>query len=142
MRPNNILITHDHEALLGDLGLARTQYEDSEQSWGQELLELLDAWHQNMQKVGKCHPRPMFILSGGAIAADHRTTDYRQETSRKKSCRMGFGELIPAKSDSPSSAGYSYESQDYYDTSSTSETLSTSFTADSMSTSSMGDMSL
>ncbi|KAJ6961568.1 hypothetical protein NC652_000488 [Populus alba x Populus x berolinensis] len=114
----------------------------------QELLELLDTWHQNMQKVGKCQPRPMFILSGGAIAADHRTTDYRQETSRKKSWRMesnstcSFGELIPAKSDSPSSAGYSYESQDYYDTSSTAETLSTSFTADSMSTSSMGDMSL
>jgi len=53
-----------------------------------------------------------------------------------------LGEIIPAKSDSPSSAGYSYESQDYCDTSSTAETLSTSFAADSMSTSSMGDMSL
>lgn len=53
-----------------------------------------------------------------------------------------LGETIPAKSDSPSSAGYSYESQDYCDTSSTAETLSTSFAADSMSTSSMGDMSL
>ncbi|WCJ25737.1 Protein kinase superfamily protein [Euphorbia peplus] len=32
MRPNNILITHDHEALLGDFGLARTQHDDSDHS--------------------------------------------------------------------------------------------------------------
>ncbi|KAL3537668.1 hypothetical protein ACH5RR_001034, partial [Cinchona calisaya] len=28
MRPNNILITHDHESLLGDFGLARTQHDN------------------------------------------------------------------------------------------------------------------
>ncbi|TQD98784.1 hypothetical protein C1H46_015599 [Malus baccata] len=32
VRPNNILVTHDHEALLGDFGLARTQHEDSDRS--------------------------------------------------------------------------------------------------------------
>ncbi|XVF82585.1 hypothetical protein PTKIN_Ptkin16aG0061500 [Pterospermum kingtungense] len=32
MRPNNILVTHDFEPLLGDFGLARTQHEDSDQS--------------------------------------------------------------------------------------------------------------
>ncbi|XP_059654853.1 inactive protein kinase SELMODRAFT_444075-like [Cornus florida] len=32
MRPSNILITHDHEPLLGDFGLARTQYEDADRS--------------------------------------------------------------------------------------------------------------
>ncbi|KAB2627288.1 inactive protein kinase [Pyrus ussuriensis x Pyrus communis] len=32
VRPNNILVTHDHEALLGDFGLARTQLEDSDRS--------------------------------------------------------------------------------------------------------------
>ncbi|XWS74620.1 hypothetical protein CRYUN_Cryun01aG0014300 [Craigia yunnanensis] len=32
MRPNNILVTHEFEPLLGDFGLARTQHEDSDQS--------------------------------------------------------------------------------------------------------------
>ncbi|XVF00129.1 hypothetical protein REPUB_Repub03eG0258400 [Reevesia pubescens] len=32
MRPNNILVTHEFETLLGDFGLARTQHEDSDQS--------------------------------------------------------------------------------------------------------------
>ncbi|KAL5994866.1 hypothetical protein ACLOJK_024923 [Asimina triloba] len=32
MRPNNILITHDYEPLLGDFGLARTQHEGSDHS--------------------------------------------------------------------------------------------------------------
>ncbi|KAK6271298.1 hypothetical protein POUND7_008396 [Theobroma cacao] len=32
MRPNNILVTHDFEPLLGDFGLAKTQQEDSDQS--------------------------------------------------------------------------------------------------------------
>ncbi|KAF8403551.1 hypothetical protein HHK36_011655 [Tetracentron sinense] len=32
MRPNNILVTHDHEPLLGDFGLARTQHEESDNS--------------------------------------------------------------------------------------------------------------
>ncbi|KAM7465641.1 hypothetical protein LguiB_013203 [Lonicera macranthoides] len=31
-RPNNILVTHDHESLLGDFGLARAQYDDVEHS--------------------------------------------------------------------------------------------------------------
>ncbi|KAL5719420.1 non-specific serine/threonine protein kinase [Ranunculus cassubicifolius] len=31
MRPNNILVTHDHEALLGDFGLAKTQHEDTDE---------------------------------------------------------------------------------------------------------------
>ncbi|XP_063940245.1 inactive protein kinase SELMODRAFT_444075 isoform X3 [Daucus carota subsp. sativus] len=30
VRPNNILVTHDHESLLGDFGLARNQYDDLE----------------------------------------------------------------------------------------------------------------
>ncbi|KAM1018450.1 hypothetical protein ACFX13_040680 [Malus domestica] len=32
VRPNNILVTHDYESLLGDFGLARTQHEDSDRS--------------------------------------------------------------------------------------------------------------
>ncbi|XP_022764344.1 probable serine/threonine-protein kinase PBL5 [Durio zibethinus] len=32
MRPNNILVTHEFEPLLGDFGLARTQHEDSDHS--------------------------------------------------------------------------------------------------------------
>ncbi|XWS57071.1 hypothetical protein CRYUN_Cryun09bG0140100 [Craigia yunnanensis] len=32
MRPNNILVTHEFEPLLGDFGLARTQHEGSDQS--------------------------------------------------------------------------------------------------------------
>ncbi|KAF6151885.1 hypothetical protein GIB67_010459 [Kingdonia uniflora] len=32
MRPNNILVTHDYEPLLGDFGLARTQHEESDNS--------------------------------------------------------------------------------------------------------------
>ncbi|KAM7461639.1 hypothetical protein LguiA_029760 [Lonicera macranthoides] len=32
MRPNNILVTHDHESLLGDFGPARAQYDDVEHS--------------------------------------------------------------------------------------------------------------
>ncbi|KAL1079506.1 hypothetical protein V6Z11_D10G226900 [Gossypium hirsutum] len=32
MRPNNILVTHEFEPLLGDFGLARTQHEDSDKS--------------------------------------------------------------------------------------------------------------
>ncbi|KAI8021618.1 Proline-rich receptor-like protein kinase PERK3 [Camellia lanceoleosa] len=32
VRPNNILVTHDNEALLGDFGLARTHHEDADDS--------------------------------------------------------------------------------------------------------------
>ncbi|XP_039002860.1 probable serine/threonine-protein kinase PBL23 [Hibiscus syriacus] len=32
MRPNNILVTHEFETMLGDFGLARTQHEDSDKS--------------------------------------------------------------------------------------------------------------
>ncbi|XP_004308194.1 PREDICTED: probable receptor-like protein kinase At5g18500 [Fragaria vesca subsp. vesca] len=32
VRPNNILVTHDYESLLGDFGLARTQHEDPDLS--------------------------------------------------------------------------------------------------------------
>lgn len=38
MRPNNILVTHDHESLLGDFGLARNQYDDLEQSSENSLV--------------------------------------------------------------------------------------------------------
>ncbi|KAJ9190504.1 hypothetical protein P3X46_001695 [Hevea brasiliensis] len=41
MRPNNILITHDHEALLGDFGLARTQHDDSDHSWETRVVGTL-----------------------------------------------------------------------------------------------------
>ncbi|XAR54503.1 Non-specific serine/threonine protein kinase [Bertholletia excelsa] len=34
VRPNNILVTHDRQALLGDFGLARNQHDDSEDSKG------------------------------------------------------------------------------------------------------------
>ncbi|XP_061998698.1 probable receptor-like protein kinase At5g18500 isoform X2 [Rosa rugosa] len=32
VRPNNVLVSHDYESLLGDFGLARTQHEDSDRS--------------------------------------------------------------------------------------------------------------
>ncbi|VVA27344.1 PREDICTED: inactive kinase [Prunus dulcis] len=32
VRPNNILVTHDYESLLGDFGLARSQHEDSDRT--------------------------------------------------------------------------------------------------------------
>ncbi|XP_058004073.1 proline-rich receptor-like protein kinase PERK3 [Hevea brasiliensis] len=41
MRPNNILITHDHEALLGDFGLARTQHDNSDHSWETRVVGTL-----------------------------------------------------------------------------------------------------
>ncbi|KAI9400826.1 hypothetical protein POPTR_001G035900v4 [Populus trichocarpa] len=208
MRPNNILITHDHEALLGDFGLARTQYEDSEQSWetrvvgtlgylapeyaesgkvstktdvysfGVVLLQLITGLQITDKKLaGKSlvgWARPLLKERNYPDLIDERileshdvhqlfwmvrvaekclSKDPQKRLTMNKvvyalnyiiesNSTCSLGEIIPAKSDSPSSAGYSYESQDYCDTSSTAETLSTSFAADSMSTSSMGDMSL
>ncbi|CAK7336405.1 unnamed protein product [Dovyalis caffra] len=53
MRPNNILITHDHEALLGDFGLARTQHEDSEQSLETRVVGTLGYLAPEYAECGK-----------------------------------------------------------------------------------------
>nr|TKS09194.1 hypothetical protein D5086_0000095980 [Populus alba] len=178
MRPKNILMTHDHEALLGDFGLARTQYEDSEQSWETRVVGALGYLAPENAESGKVSTktdaRPLLKERNYPDLIDERILEshdvhqlfwmvrvaekclskdpqkrltmtkvvYALNYIIESNSTCSFGELIPAKSDSPGSAGYSYESQDYYDTSSTAETLSTSLTADSMSTSSMGDMSL
>ncbi|KAJ8573045.1 hypothetical protein K7X08_009556 [Anisodus acutangulus] len=38
IRPNNILITHDYESLLGDFGLAKAGYDESQNSSGNNVL--------------------------------------------------------------------------------------------------------
>ncbi|XP_049381870.1 probable serine/threonine-protein kinase PBL5 [Solanum stenotomum] len=38
IRPNNILITHDHESLLGDFGLAKAAYDESQHSSGNNVV--------------------------------------------------------------------------------------------------------
>eukprot|EP00258_Populus_trichocarpa_P037014 XP_024453033.1 probable serine/threonine-protein kinase PBL5 [Populus trichocarpa] len=53
MRPNNILITHDHEALLGDFGLARTQHEDSEPSLETRVVGTLGYLAPEYAECGK-----------------------------------------------------------------------------------------
>ncbi|WCJ38769.1 Protein kinase superfamily protein [Euphorbia peplus] len=53
MRPNNILITHDHEALLGDFGLARTQHDDSDHSWETRVLGTLGCLASKFAECGK-----------------------------------------------------------------------------------------
>ncbi|KAG6787803.1 hypothetical protein POTOM_003848 [Populus tomentosa] len=61
-------------------------------------------------------------LCGKAFTLCTRLVVYALNYIIESNSTCSFGELIPAKSDSPSSAGYSYESQDYFDTSSTAET--------------------
>ncbi|CAN4108524.1 unnamed protein product [Withania somnifera] len=41
IRPNNILITHDHESLLGDFGLAKDGYDESQDFSGNNLVGTL-----------------------------------------------------------------------------------------------------
>nr|XP_009780058.1 PREDICTED: inactive protein kinase SELMODRAFT_444075-like isoform X1 [Nicotiana sylvestris] len=41
IRPNNILITHDHESLLGDFGLAKAGYDESQNSSGNDVVGTL-----------------------------------------------------------------------------------------------------
>nr|POE82312.1 proline-rich receptor-like protein kinase perk8 [Quercus suber] len=53
MRPNNILITHDHEALLGDFGLAKTQREDSEKSTETTVVGTLGYLNPEYAESGK-----------------------------------------------------------------------------------------
>ncbi|WCJ39247.1 Protein kinase superfamily protein [Euphorbia peplus] len=53
MRPNNILITHDHEALLGDFGLARTQHDDSDHSWETRVVGTLGYLAPEYAECGK-----------------------------------------------------------------------------------------
>ncbi|KAL3381604.1 hypothetical protein AABB24_001628, partial [Solanum stoloniferum] len=38
IRPNNILITHDHESLLGDFGLAKAAFDESQHSSGNNVV--------------------------------------------------------------------------------------------------------
>ncbi|KAF5729356.1 inactive protein kinase [Tripterygium wilfordii] len=53
MRPNNILVTHDYESMLGDFGLARTQQEDSDHSSETRLVETLAPEYAECGKVSK-----------------------------------------------------------------------------------------
>ncbi|XP_015578732.1 inactive protein kinase SELMODRAFT_444075 isoform X2 [Ricinus communis] len=53
MRPNNILITHDHEALLGDFGLARAQHDDSDHSWETRVVGTLGYLAPEYAECGK-----------------------------------------------------------------------------------------
>ncbi|GKU91429.1 hypothetical protein SLEP1_g5307 [Rubroshorea leprosula] len=86
MRPNNILVTHDYEAVLGDFGLARTQPEDSEHSFETEVVGTLGYLVPEYAALGKAstnQDRCLFIWSG-AVAVDYRTEDNRQETWRER----------------------------------------------------------
>ncbi|KAG7948613.1 hypothetical protein I3843_13G016300 [Carya illinoinensis] len=65
MRPNNILITHDYEALLGDFGLARTQHEDSNNSL-ETMVGTLGYLASEYAECGKASTKtadPIFFLS-------------------------------------------------------------------------------
>ncbi|CAI0421189.1 unnamed protein product, partial [Linum tenue] len=53
MRPSNILITHDYEALLGDFGLARTQHEDRELSMETNVVGTLGYLAPEYAEYGK-----------------------------------------------------------------------------------------
>ncbi|KAJ4831033.1 hypothetical protein Tsubulata_029337, partial [Turnera subulata] len=53
MRPNNILITHDYEALLGDFGLARTQHEGSDHSLETRVVGTLGYLAPEYAECGK-----------------------------------------------------------------------------------------
>ncbi|KAM3378437.1 putative serine/threonine-protein kinase PBL22 [Capsicum galapagoense] len=41
IRPNNVLVTHDHESLLGDFGLAKAGYDESQYSSGNNVVGTL-----------------------------------------------------------------------------------------------------
>ncbi|XP_031396761.1 probable serine/threonine-protein kinase PBL10 [Punica granatum] len=53
MRPNNILVTHDFEPLLGDFGLAKTQYEDSDYSSDTRVVGTLGYLAPEYAECGK-----------------------------------------------------------------------------------------
>ncbi|KAF8028162.1 hypothetical protein BT93_E0926 [Corymbia citriodora subsp. variegata] len=53
MRPNNILVTHDFESLLGDFGLAKTQHEDLEYSSETRLVGTLGYLAPEYAECGK-----------------------------------------------------------------------------------------
>ncbi|KAL6311768.1 hypothetical protein AAG906_021799 [Vitis piasezkii] len=57
MRPNNILVNHDYEALLGDFGLARTQQEDSDHSSETRVVGTLGYVAPEYAESGKASKR-------------------------------------------------------------------------------------
>ncbi|KAK7259670.1 hypothetical protein RIF29_25283 [Crotalaria pallida] len=78
MRPNNILITHDHEPLLGDFGLAKTQNQDSIHST--EVVGTLGYLAPEYAEYGKVSTK-IDVYSFGVILLQLitglRTTDKR-----------------------------------------------------------------
>uniref|UniRef100_F6GUL0 Protein kinase domain-containing protein n=1 Tax=Vitis vinifera TaxID=29760 RepID=F6GUL0_VITVI len=57
MRPNNILVNHDYEALLEDFGLARTQQEDSDHSSETIVVRTLGYVAPEYAESGKAYKR-------------------------------------------------------------------------------------
>ncbi|XP_054813397.1 probable serine/threonine-protein kinase PBL7 [Prosopis cineraria] len=78
VRPNNILITHDRQALLGDFGLARNQHGDSIQST--EVIGTLGYLAPEYAEYGKVSAK-VDVYSFGVVLLElitgMRTTDKR-----------------------------------------------------------------
>ncbi|KAI4332886.1 hypothetical protein L6164_017760 [Bauhinia variegata] len=78
MRPNNILLTHDHQPLLGDFGLARTQNQDSIHST--EVVGALGYLAPEYAELGKVSTKTD-VYSFGVVLLQlitgMRTTDKR-----------------------------------------------------------------
>ncbi|KAF5446045.1 hypothetical protein F2P56_031708 [Juglans regia] len=80
MRPNNILITHDYEALLGDFGLARTQHEDPNNSLETMVVGTLGYLAPEYAECGKASTKTDVYAFGVVLLqliTGMRTTDRR-----------------------------------------------------------------
>ncbi|XP_071909477.1 probable serine/threonine-protein kinase PBL21 isoform X1 [Coffea arabica] len=54
MRPSNILLTHDHQPLLVNFGLAKNQYESSNQSYEARVLKTFEYMAPECEESGIC----------------------------------------------------------------------------------------
>ncbi|KAK2991726.1 hypothetical protein RJ640_004254 [Escallonia rubra] len=78
MRPNNILVTHDYESMLGDFGLARTQYDDLEHSSETSVVGTLGYVAPEYAECGKASTKTDVYSFGVVLLqliSGKRTTD-------------------------------------------------------------------
>nr|POE82311.1 proline-rich receptor-like protein kinase perk8 [Quercus suber] len=127
MRPNNILITHDHEALLGDFGLAKTQREDSEKSTETTVVGTLGYLNPEYAESGKVSTKTDVYAFGVVLLqliTGRSTTDKKLEGQSlvgwvvesldyiiEKNPTCGIKIYSPVDSDSASSMPGSCESE-------------------------------